>query len=286
MDVQGLLCLVEGEDPDSSPVGCDVVAGTGSRLQHFVAESFADEDSDTPATSGATRAPAGASMAPDATVARHTRVPAFRCVRFLHTGHVHAAVLQQLAQLGHLRRDALCVELQKVHAATGSRGGGPSGRGAPRAGGAPSLRHDGACDALVSHLRTADRRGCFLADTVVGSDLGFSVSRSTGAGPGEGPNVGRHFAGQKSPRVTPRGCAGRCRPDGFLEAGKSWASEVIPFGKIKYVLEDGRQVETLFDENGETTKVTTTFDAENENPIEMQKGGWQAILNNFKKYVE
>ena len=63
-------------------------------------------------------------------------------------------------------------------------------------------------------------------------------------------------------------------------------SEVIPFGKIKYVLEDGRQVETLFDENGETTKVTTTFDAENENPIEMQKGGWQAILNNFKKYVE
>jgi uncharacterized protein YndB with AHSA1/START domain len=63
-------------------------------------------------------------------------------------------------------------------------------------------------------------------------------------------------------------------------------SEVIPFKKITYRLEDGRQVETVFAENGETSKVTTTFDAENENPIEMQKGGWQAILNNFKKYVE
>ncbi len=63
-------------------------------------------------------------------------------------------------------------------------------------------------------------------------------------------------------------------------------SEVIPFNKIKYGLADGREVETIFAENGETTKVITTFDAENENPIEMQKGGWQAILNNFKKYVE
>jgi uncharacterized protein YndB with AHSA1/START domain len=63
-------------------------------------------------------------------------------------------------------------------------------------------------------------------------------------------------------------------------------SEVTHFKKIKYGLEDGRQVETIFAENGETTKVTTTFDAENENPVEMQKDGWQAILNNFKKYVE
>jgi uncharacterized protein YndB with AHSA1/START domain len=63
-------------------------------------------------------------------------------------------------------------------------------------------------------------------------------------------------------------------------------SEVKPFEKIKYGLEDGREVETIFSENGENTQITTTFDAENENPIEMQKGGWQAILNNFKKYVE
>jgi uncharacterized protein YndB with AHSA1/START domain len=63
-------------------------------------------------------------------------------------------------------------------------------------------------------------------------------------------------------------------------------SEVIPFEKIKYGLEDGRQVVTFFTQNSETTTITTYFDAENENPIEMQKGGWQAILNNFKKYTE
>jgi uncharacterized protein YndB with AHSA1/START domain len=63
-------------------------------------------------------------------------------------------------------------------------------------------------------------------------------------------------------------------------------SEVIPFEKIKYGLEDGREVETFFTQNGEKTTIITHFDAENENPIEMQKGGWQAILNNFKKYTE
>jgi uncharacterized protein YndB with AHSA1/START domain len=63
-------------------------------------------------------------------------------------------------------------------------------------------------------------------------------------------------------------------------------SEVIPFEKIKYGLEDGREVEIMFNGKGQTTEVIEIFDAENENPIEMQKGGWQAILNNFKKYVE
>lgn len=37
---------------------------------------------------------------------------------------------------------------------------------------------------------------------------------------------------------------------------------------------------------GNQTEITIVFDAEKENPIEMQKGGWQAILNNFKNYVE
>lgn len=62
--------------------------------------------------------------------------------------------------------------------------------------------------------------------------------------------------------------------------------EVKPLEKIKYGLEDGRKVATSFTENGGRIKLTSTFDAENENPIEMQKDGWQAILNNFKKYVE
>lgn len=55
---------------------------------------------------------------------------------------------------------------------------------------------------------------------------------------------------------------------------------------ITYTMSDGRKVEITFEADGDTTKVTETFDAENTNPIEMQRGGWQAILDNFKKYTE
>ncbi len=56
--------------------------------------------------------------------------------------------------------------------------------------------------------------------------------------------------------------------------------------RIAYTMTDGRKAEITFvDENNET-KMTVTFDAESENPIEMQREGWQAILDNFKKYVE
>ena len=51
-------------------------------------------------------------------------------------------------------------------------------------------------------------------------------------------------------------------------------------------LGEGREVTTLFESQGEKTLVTTTFDPENENPVEMQKMGWQMILDNFKKYIE
>lgn len=55
---------------------------------------------------------------------------------------------------------------------------------------------------------------------------------------------------------------------------------------IFYTLDDGRKVEIIFSSEGATTKIIETFEAENTNPIEMQQGGWQAILNNFKKYAE
>lgn len=55
---------------------------------------------------------------------------------------------------------------------------------------------------------------------------------------------------------------------------------------IAYTIEGGRKVKIGFTGNGAETKVTETFEAEDENPIEMQRGGWQAILDNFKKYVE
>jgi len=55
---------------------------------------------------------------------------------------------------------------------------------------------------------------------------------------------------------------------------------------IEYAMADGRTVKVAFEASGNKTRVTETFDAENENPIEMQRGGWQAILDNFKKYTE
>ena len=55
---------------------------------------------------------------------------------------------------------------------------------------------------------------------------------------------------------------------------------------IEYTLGDGRKVVVTFAGNGNETKVVETFDAESTNSIEMQQGGWQAILDNFKKYTE
>lgn len=55
---------------------------------------------------------------------------------------------------------------------------------------------------------------------------------------------------------------------------------------IAYTMGDGRKVKIIFTANGNETKLTETFEAESENPIEMQRGGWQAILDNFKKYTE
>ncbi|TGD56706.1 SRPBCC family protein [Flavobacterium humi] len=55
---------------------------------------------------------------------------------------------------------------------------------------------------------------------------------------------------------------------------------------IAYTMGDGRKVHILFESDGNRTTVTETFEAEDTNPVEMQRGGWQAILDNFKKYTE
>jgi uncharacterized protein YndB with AHSA1/START domain len=55
---------------------------------------------------------------------------------------------------------------------------------------------------------------------------------------------------------------------------------------IEYVMADGRKVEISFAATPSGVDVIESFDPETENPEEMQRGGWQAILNNFKKYVE
>lgn len=56
--------------------------------------------------------------------------------------------------------------------------------------------------------------------------------------------------------------------------------------KIEYTLADGREVSILFEDLGESTNVTETFNPENVNSLELQKNGWQAILDNFKTYTE
>jgi uncharacterized protein YndB with AHSA1/START domain len=62
--------------------------------------------------------------------------------------------------------------------------------------------------------------------------------------------------------------------------------EVLMHELIAYTLGDGRKVKITFKEQGNATEVIVTFDAEEENPIEFQQQGWQAILDNFKKYAE
>jgi len=49
---------------------------------------------------------------------------------------------------------------------------------------------------------------------------------------------------------------------------------------------DGRKVKITFSSEGNETRIVETFEAESENPIELQRGGWQAIIDNFKKYTE
>ncbi len=63
-------------------------------------------------------------------------------------------------------------------------------------------------------------------------------------------------------------------------------SAVQEHSLIEYDMEDGRHVKIEFQTAPEGVKVIETFDPENENPEDMQRAGWQAILDNFKKHVE
>lgn len=62
--------------------------------------------------------------------------------------------------------------------------------------------------------------------------------------------------------------------------------KVVYLNNISYTILDGRQVVIDFIKEDDKTKVTIMFDAESQNPVEMQRDGWQAILNNFRKYTE
>ena len=61
---------------------------------------------------------------------------------------------------------------------------------------------------------------------------------------------------------------------------------VEPNELIAYTMGDERKCKVEFTKNGDKTHIISTCEPENENPIELQKNGWQAILDNFKKYAE
>src|SRR5690606_11623960 len=56
--------------------------------------------------------------------------------------------------------------------------------------------------------------------------------------------------------------------------------------EISYTMGDGRKVDITFINQGKETKVVETFDAESTHPVEFQQAGWQAIMDNFKRYTE
>ena len=69
---------------------------------------------------------------------------------------------------------------------------------------------------------------------------------------------------------------------GFDFAGTYTA--IVPNKLIEYSFGD-RAARVEFEAGAQSVKVRVTFDAENENPVEQQRGGWQAILDNFAKHV-
>ncbi|MBK8363802.1 MAG: SRPBCC domain-containing protein [Bacteroidetes bacterium] len=62
--------------------------------------------------------------------------------------------------------------------------------------------------------------------------------------------------------------------------------QIVPGEKFQYTMPDGRLVNVEFEKNGNSTNVKVLFDAESVNSLELQKGGWQTILDNYKKYAE
>lgn len=63
-------------------------------------------------------------------------------------------------------------------------------------------------------------------------------------------------------------------------------TEVETHKKIAYTLDDDRTVSITFTPTADGVKVVERFEAETQNSEELQRNGWQAILDNFKKYTE
>lgn len=74
--------------------------------------------------------------------------------------------------------------------------------------------------------------------------------------------------------------------DGSLGFDFSGTYTVVePHQRIEYRMDDDREVVVEFEDNGGHVIVRETFDAEKQNSIDMQREGWQAILDNFARHV-
>ena len=63
-------------------------------------------------------------------------------------------------------------------------------------------------------------------------------------------------------------------------------TRVVPKEEVAYRMDDGREATVRFSEEDEGVRIMVEFDAEGTHPVEMQRDGWQAILDSFGRYVE
>ena len=81
-------------------------------------------------------------------------------------------------------------------------------------------------------------------------------------------------------------CRMEARDGSFGFDLKGTYTAVEPLKKLDYGFEDDRKVGVAFSDMNGKTLVVQHFEAETQNPVEFQKAGWQAILDNFKNYIE
>jgi uncharacterized protein YndB with AHSA1/START domain len=63
-------------------------------------------------------------------------------------------------------------------------------------------------------------------------------------------------------------------------------NEIVDGEKFTYTMPDNREIQVSFEKMDDKTRVTVTFDPENVNPVDLQRDGWQSILDNFRRYAE
>lgn len=92
---------------------------------------------------------------------------------------------------------------------------------------------------------------------------------------------------ENDPRVGGRFVTVMAARDGSAEFDFNGTyTEVLPQERLAYTIEGGRKVTVTFTDKDGGTEVTEVFEAETLNTEDRQQAGWQAILENFKKYVE